>query len=95
MKLLLKSLVFGMAFELFLFVCLLIGLATGSGCIPGWLVLPFMAAHYPAAWLAEHQISFPLNVFVSVILAVAVWTGLVYLILYLFKKFFGKRDHVT
>lgn len=86
MKLLPLSFVLGLLFEGLLFLGLVVGLTAGHGCVPdSWMVYTFVAAHYPAVLLEGH-IWFPLNVVIAVVLAVAVWTGLIYLILSLAKK---------
>jgi hypothetical protein len=95
-KLLLQSFILGIGFEILSWFGLFFGLASGHGDVPdSWLVYAFAVAHFPATWLADHHVIFPINMVVSVLLAVTFWTGLFYLILFLFNKLFKKYDHVA
>jgi hypothetical protein len=91
MKLLFASLVLGIGFELTLFGVFL----SSRGCVPDGFALFAVEAHYPAVWLFNHGVHFPFTLIFAVVLAVLVWTGIVYLILRLFKKLFRKNDPVA
>ncbi len=98
MKLFKQSLLLGLAFEFLLFLDLIVADLVGHPKDPSdpdnWFDVIFTAAHCPAFWLTGHLISYPVNLAISVIMAVTGWTGLSFVILYLFKKLFRKKhDH--
>jgi hypothetical protein len=96
MKLLLQSFMLGIGFEVLFWIGLFFGVSRGHGDVPGsWFVYAFTAAHFPAYWLADHHVIFPMNMAVSVLLSVTVWTGLFYSVLLFLKKLFRKHDHVA
>ena len=68
---------------------------SSRGCVPDGFALFAVEAHYPAVWLFNHGVHFTFTLILAVGLAVVVWTGIVYLILRLFKKLFRKNDPVA
>jgi hypothetical protein len=92
MKLLFISFMLGIGFELTLFFSIL----AEQGDMPDGVVAHFVvAAHSPITWFANHHVPFPLDLIVSIVLAVLVWSGIFYSILRLLKRLFRKHDNVA
>ena len=90
MRLIFQSFMFGIAFELLLVLVLVCGLATSSGDVPNGLVVAVLAAHFPADYVVGRFV-FPINILLSFILTVIIWTGVILGIRFMSKKLVARK----